>query len=157
MEPRHLQHAAATRAKAKRGVKLALSLMACLLCWESVLPPRSHGQRAFAIAMQRAGRGRRQARLQAAWPFHVTLALLCSEPVLGVQLGEGGFARLYRATFCGFETLRFLSFLPGFFCGHGTCRPHSGAHSACPTAKSHEEQSAMMSQGPSDVFLPTLL
>lgn len=35
--------------------------------------------------------------------------------------------------------------------------PHSGAHSACLTARSHEEQSSMMSQGPSDVFLPTLL
>ena len=93
----------------KRGVKplavttLALSFVACLLCWESVLPPRSHGPRAFAIAMQRPGRGRRQAPLQAAWPFHVTLALPCPEPVLGVQLGEGGFRVDYLGSFCSFD------------------------------------------------------
>lgn len=93
----------------KRGVKplavttLALSLVACLLCWESVLPRRSHGSRAFATSMQRAGRGHRRSRLPAAWPFHVTLALPCPEPVLGVQLGEGGFAVVYLGSFCSFD------------------------------------------------------
>lgn len=65
-------------------------------------PRRYHGSRAFAVAMQRAGRGHCRSRLHAAWPFHVTLALPCPEPVLGVQLGEGSFAVVYLGSFCSF-------------------------------------------------------